>query len=134
MGLNSDRSVRDIKGQTRPILTESDRLELIAAMEMVNYVVLFDEPTPPYLSRRSNATVFGEGAATGDDGVVGADIVERAGGKVAVIPTSKDFQKRRLSKGSETKGQESVLFAAKAAPSATTQPANNKSKRSWRPT
>lgn len=91
VGLNSDRSVRDIKGPTRPILTESDRIELIAAMEMVNYVVLFDEPDPCILIEAIKPDVLAKGGDWGPDGVVGADIVERAGGKVAVIPYLKGF-------------------------------------------
>ncbi len=91
VGLNSDRSVRGIKGPSRPILTESDRIELIAAMEMVDYVVLFDEPDPCKLIDAIKPDVLAKGGDWGPDGVVGADIVERAGGNVVVIPYLKGF-------------------------------------------
>jgi D-beta-D-heptose 7-phosphate kinase/D-beta-D-heptose 1-phosphate adenosyltransferase len=91
VGVNSDRSVRGIKGPKRPILGETDRSELIAAMEMVNYVVLFDDADPRKLIEAIKPDVLAKGGDWGPDGVVGADIVERTGGKVAVIPYLKGF-------------------------------------------
>jgi D-beta-D-heptose 7-phosphate kinase/D-beta-D-heptose 1-phosphate adenosyltransferase len=91
VGINSDRSVRGIKGPARPILAETDRIELIAAMEMVDYVVLFDESDPRKVIEAIKPDVLAKGGDWGQDGVVGADIVERSGGKVAVIPYLKGF-------------------------------------------
>jgi D-beta-D-heptose 7-phosphate kinase/D-beta-D-heptose 1-phosphate adenosyltransferase len=91
VGINSDRSVRGIKGPARPILAETDRIELIAAMEMVDYVVLFDESDPRKLIEAIKPNVLAKGGDWGQDGVVGADIVEREGGRVAVIPYLKGF-------------------------------------------
>jgi rfaE bifunctional protein nucleotidyltransferase chain/domain len=91
VGVNSDRSVRGIKGPKRPILEETDRTELIAAMEMVDYVILFDEPDPCKLIEAIKPDVLAKGGDWGLDGVVGADIVERQGGRVAVIPYLKGF-------------------------------------------
>jgi rfaE bifunctional protein nucleotidyltransferase chain/domain len=91
VGINSDRSVRGIKGPARPILAETDRIELIAAMEMVDYVVLFDEPDPFKLIEAIKPDVLAKGGDWGAGGVVGADIVEREGGRVAVIPYLKGF-------------------------------------------
>jgi D-beta-D-heptose 7-phosphate kinase/D-beta-D-heptose 1-phosphate adenosyltransferase len=91
VGINSDRSVRGIKGPARPILAETDRIELIAAMEMVDYVVSFDESDPRKLIEVIKPDVLAKGGDWGQDGVVGADIVERSGGKVAVIPYLKGF-------------------------------------------
>ena len=91
VGINSDRSVRGIKGPTRPILAETDRIELIAAMEMVSYVILFDEPDPCKIIEAIKPDVLAKGGDWGAGGVVGADIVERIGGKVAVIPYLKGF-------------------------------------------
>lgn len=91
VAINSDRSVRGIKGRTRPILPETDRIELIAAMEMVDYVILFDEPDPCALIAAIKPDVLAKGGDWGPDGVVGADIVEREGGQVAVIPYLKGF-------------------------------------------
>jgi rfaE bifunctional protein nucleotidyltransferase chain/domain len=91
VGINSDRSVRGIKGPARPILAETDRIELIAAMEMVDYVVSFDESAPRKLIEAIKPDVLAKGGDWGQDGVVGADIVEREGGRVAVIPYLKGF-------------------------------------------
>jgi rfaE bifunctional protein nucleotidyltransferase chain/domain len=91
VGINTDRSVRMIKGALRPILPEADRSELIAALEMVDYVVLFDEPTPIDLLSAVKPDVLAKGGDWGRDQVVGADVVEKAGGQVALIPYLKGF-------------------------------------------
>jgi rfaE bifunctional protein nucleotidyltransferase chain/domain len=91
VAINSDRSVRAIKGPSRPVLSESDRTELLAAMEMVDYVALFDEPDPYDLIVAVRPNVLVKGGDWGSDQIVGADIVKRNGGKVAVIPYLKGF-------------------------------------------
>ena len=91
VGVNTDRSVKSIKGAARPIRPETDRSELIAAMEMVDYVVLFDEPTPYELIAAIRPDVLAKGGDWSADQVVGADLVEREGGRVAVIPYLKGY-------------------------------------------
>jgi len=91
VAINSDRSVKAIKGPHRPVLSEVDRAELIAAMEMVDYVMLFDEPDPCNVIAAVKPNVLAKGGDWGPDGVVGADIVKQDGGKVAVIPYLKGF-------------------------------------------
>ena len=91
VAINSDHSVKAIKGPHRPVLSEVDRTELIAAMEMVDYVMLFDEPDPCHVIAAVKPNVLAKGGDWGPDGVVGADIVKRDGGKVAVIPYLKGF-------------------------------------------
>ena len=91
VGMNSDRSVKSIKGPARPILPEIDRAELIAAMEMVDYVVLFDEPDPYQVIAEIKPNVLAKGGDWSADQIVGADLVERGGGRVAVIPYLKGF-------------------------------------------
>jgi len=86
VGLNSDRSVREIKGAGRPIVPGNERAELIAALEMVNYVTLFDESDPINLLRDLKPDVLVKGGDWGEAGVVGRELVEGWGGKVAVIP------------------------------------------------
>jgi len=86
VGLNSDRSVTAIKGMGRPVMAQTDRVELIAAMEMVDYVVVFDEPDPYKLIDAIKPNVLAKGGDWKLEQVVGADIVERSGGRVAVIP------------------------------------------------
>ncbi len=86
VGLNSDRSVGQIKGPDRPIVSEDERAELIAALEMVDYVTLFDEPDPIPLLREIKPDVLVKGGDWGESGVVGRELVEGWGGKVAVVP------------------------------------------------
>ncbi|MBI2089977.1 MAG: D-glycero-beta-D-manno-heptose 1-phosphate adenylyltransferase [Deltaproteobacteria bacterium] len=86
VGLNSDSSVKAIKGPNRPILPESDRAELIAALEMVDYVVLFSDPDPHRLIQELRPDVLVKGGDWAKEAVVGADIVESTGGTVAVVP------------------------------------------------
>jgi D-beta-D-heptose 7-phosphate kinase/D-beta-D-heptose 1-phosphate adenosyltransferase len=91
VGVNSDRSVKSIKAQQRPILPETDRVELIAAMEMVDYVILFDDPDPHKLIAAIKPQVLAKGGDWSSDKIIGADIVEAAGGRVVVIPYLKGF-------------------------------------------
>jgi D-glycero-beta-D-manno-heptose 1-phosphate adenylyltransferase len=86
VAMNSDRSVKSIKAPQRPILPETDRLELIAALEMVDYVILFDEPDPYTLIAAIKPQVLAKGGDWSSEKIIGADIVEAAGGRVAVIP------------------------------------------------
>lgn len=91
VAVNSDQSVKAIKTPQRPILPETDRVELIAAMEMVDYVILFDEPDPYKLIAAIKPQVLAKGGDWGGEKIIGADIVEAAGGRVAVIPYLKGF-------------------------------------------
>ncbi len=91
VALNSDRSVKAIKGPNRPILSELDRVELIAAMEMVDYVVVYDEPDPYTLIAAIKPNVLAKGGDWSSDKIIGADIVEQNGGRVAVIPYLQGF-------------------------------------------
>ena len=91
VAINSDRSVKSIKAPQRPILPETDRVELIAAMEMVDYVILFDEPDPYKLIAAIKPHVLAKGGDWSSDRIIGADIVEAAGGRVEVIPYLKGF-------------------------------------------
>ncbi len=91
VALNSDLSVKAIKGPRRPILPEIDRVELIGAMEMVDYVVLFDEPDPYNLIAAIKPHVLAKGGDWSAEKVIGADVVEQAGGRVELIPYLEGF-------------------------------------------
>jgi rfaE bifunctional protein nucleotidyltransferase chain/domain len=91
VAINSDQSVKAIKGPTRPVAAEIDRLELIAAMEMVDCVIVFDEPDPSKLITAIKPNVLAKGGDWGADEVVGADIVERQGGRVLLVPYLKGY-------------------------------------------
>ena len=91
VALNSDRSVREIKGLTRPVFCETDRVELIAAMEMVDYVIVFDELDPYKLIAAIKPNVLAKGGDWSAEKIIGADVVGQAGGRVVVIPYLKGF-------------------------------------------
>ena len=89
VGLNSDASVRRLtKGSRgdRPVLPEQERARLVAALESVNCVVLFDDDTPLALIERLRPDVLVKGADYGRDAIVGADQVEAWGGRVVRVP------------------------------------------------
>jgi D-beta-D-heptose 7-phosphate kinase/D-beta-D-heptose 1-phosphate adenosyltransferase len=86
VGVNSDDSVRLIKGALRPVVGEEDRSELVAALECVDYVVVFDTPDPLPLIERLHPTILVKGADWSLENIVGAREVLRDGGEVARIP------------------------------------------------
>jgi D-beta-D-heptose 7-phosphate kinase/D-beta-D-heptose 1-phosphate adenosyltransferase len=87
VAVNSDSSVKQIKGLERPVIAEDGRAELIAALEMVDYVILFDESDPCALLRALTPDILVKGGDYGRETVVGGEIVEGYGGRVAVIPS-----------------------------------------------
>jgi rfaE bifunctional protein nucleotidyltransferase chain/domain len=91
VGINSDESVKQIKGPARPVLPESDRCELVGAMEMVDFVVLFNEPDPYILISAIRPDVLVKGGDWNTDKIIGGDLVEEAGGEVVVVPYIKGF-------------------------------------------
>jgi D-beta-D-heptose 7-phosphate kinase/D-beta-D-heptose 1-phosphate adenosyltransferase len=96
VALNSDRSVTTIKGPARPVMDQASRVELIAAMEMVDYVVVFDKPDPYELIEAIKPGVLVKGGDWKIDEVVGAEVVERAGGRVVLIPYLEGFSTTKI--------------------------------------
>ena len=86
VGVNSDRSVKGIKGENRPVISEQARAELLAALCFVDGVVLFDEADPLALIRHLRPQVLVKGADWEEADIVGADIVTKQGGEVIRIP------------------------------------------------
>ena len=91
IGVNSDRSVRAIKGPTRPITPENERAEILAALECVTAAVVFDEDTPAEIIRRIQPDVLVKGADWAADAIVGRDTVEARGGRVVRMPTEQGW-------------------------------------------
>ena len=85
VGLNSDRSVRRIKGSGRPITAEAERAEILEALACVDGVVIFDEETPRSLILAIQPDVLVKGADWAEDAIVGRDIVEARGGRVVRV-------------------------------------------------
>jgi D-beta-D-heptose 7-phosphate kinase/D-beta-D-heptose 1-phosphate adenosyltransferase len=86
VALNSDRSVRELKGDKRPILDQGERAEVMAALGCVDYVTIFDESTPRAIVAALLPDVLVKGGDWGLDRIVGRDEVEAAGGKVLSLP------------------------------------------------
>ncbi|MGC1484250.1 MAG: D-glycero-beta-D-manno-heptose 1-phosphate adenylyltransferase [Candidatus Acidiferrum sp.] len=86
VGLNSDASVRQLKGAGRPVLPEHERAEILAALECVDAVVIFDEPTPREVIAGLLPDVLVKGGDWPGDQIVGREEVEAAGGRVVSIP------------------------------------------------
>ena len=91
VGVNSDRSVRDMKGAGRPILPERERAEILVALECVDSVVIFDEPTPRETIAALLPDILVKGGDWASDAIIGREEVESAGGKVISIPLVAGF-------------------------------------------
>jgi rfaE bifunctional protein nucleotidyltransferase chain/domain len=86
VGINSDAGVRRLKGAGRPAIPERERAEILAALECVDAVVIFDEPTPRELIARLLPDVLVKGGDWAGDQIVGREEVEAAGGRVVSVP------------------------------------------------
>ncbi|MGQ9819820.1 MAG: D-glycero-beta-D-manno-heptose 1-phosphate adenylyltransferase [Candidatus Kapaibacteriales bacterium] len=86
VGLNSDSSVRRIKGSKRPITPEIERAEILDTLKPVDYVVIFEEDTPEYLIRIVKPDFLVKGGDYNVENIVGARFVQTYGGKVVTIP------------------------------------------------
>ena len=96
VGVNSDRSVRASKGPERPINSAAERAEVLLALGVVDGVVVFDEDTPLEIIRRLEPDVLVKGADWGPGEIVGRDVVEARGGRVARLTFSEGFSTSRL--------------------------------------
>ena len=86
VGLNSDSSVKILKGENRPVNKQNDRAMVLSALRSVSYVVIFDEETPYELIKLLKPDVLVKGGDYTFDTIVGADIVSSYGGSVVTIP------------------------------------------------
>jgi D-beta-D-heptose 7-phosphate kinase/D-beta-D-heptose 1-phosphate adenosyltransferase len=91
VGLNSDGSVRALKGAPRPILPERERAAILAAFEPVDCVIIFDEDTPAALINEVQPDILVKGEDWREKGVVGSDTVQARGGKVVLAPLVPDL-------------------------------------------
>lgn len=86
LGLNSDASVRAIKGERRPLVPQGERAEVVASLESVDYVTIFNDQTPLSLIEYLRPDVLVKGGDWREETVVGGDAVRSWGGRVAIIP------------------------------------------------
>ena len=91
VGLNSDASVRQLKGEGRPLLPERERAEILAALESVDAVIIFDAPTPREVIARLLPDVLVKGGDWSGNQIVGREEVEAAGGRVVSVPVLPGF-------------------------------------------
>lgn len=96
VAVNSDRSARVNKGPSRPITIDRERAEVLAALEVVDAVVIFDEDTPYDIVKRIQPDVLVKGADWGPDDIVGRDIVEGRGGRVVRVELAPGFSTTKL--------------------------------------
>lgn len=86
VAINSDRTVRELKGDRRPIVNEDERAEILAALRQVDYVTIFDDVSPHSLIARLLPDVLVKGGDYGLDEIHGREEVEAAGGRVVSLP------------------------------------------------
>ena len=86
LGLNSDSSVRKLKGSRRPIMTQADRAYLLSAIEVIDCIVIFDEETPARLIQSVSPDVLVKGGDYLPEDIVGYDTVTENGGCVKIVP------------------------------------------------
>jgi D-beta-D-heptose 7-phosphate kinase/D-beta-D-heptose 1-phosphate adenosyltransferase len=105
VGLNSDGSVRRLKGNKRPILSETDRAAILGALDCVDLVIIFEKDTPIELIESLEPDVLVKGSDYRPERVVGKEIVESYGGKVHLVPVVEGYSTTRLAeKVSEKNG------------------------------
>ena len=98
VAINSDKSVRELKGPSRPILPEADRAELVSALRAVDYVVIFDEPTVTPLLELLKPDVHCKGTDYTVDTVPERETVRAYGGRIAIVGDPKDHSTSELVK------------------------------------
>lgn len=91
VGLNSDSSVKRLKGEGRPVQGEKARARILTSLRMVDYVVIFNETTPLRLIKSIKPDVLVKGSDYRDKKVVGMEEVEKRGGEVYLFPLVKDY-------------------------------------------
>lgn len=96
LGLNSDVSVRKIKGENRPIVGQEHRVIVLSALACIDHIVLFDEPDPERLIHSVNPDILVKGADWPEDQIVGADFVKNNGGRIERIAFEQDISTTRI--------------------------------------
>lgn len=98
VAVNSDGSVRRLKGPDRPVVSQDDRLRMLASLESVDYVTVFDEETPVSIIKELKPDVIVKGSDWKEDEIVGGDFVKKIGGKVVTVPFIKGYSTSSLIK------------------------------------
>jgi D-beta-D-heptose 7-phosphate kinase/D-beta-D-heptose 1-phosphate adenosyltransferase len=96
VAINSDRSVRKIKGPPRPLLPQAERAEVLAALSCVDFVTVFDEPDPLAVITALQPDVLIKGSDWSQNRIIGREVVEGRGGRVRRVPLVKGISTSRL--------------------------------------
>ncbi|MEE8348032.1 MAG: adenylyltransferase/cytidyltransferase family protein [Acidobacteriota bacterium] len=96
LGLNGDESVRLLKGPGRPTMNQEERAEILAAMECVDYVILFDDPTAEHLLQQLQPDIHAKGTDYAEDTVPERETVRAYGGSVKIAGDPKDHSTKDL--------------------------------------
>ena len=96
VAINADSSVRALKGPDRPIFPQDERAETLAALEAVDYVTIFEDPTPQAVIARMVPQVLVKGAGWAPNQIVGRVEVEAAGGRVVSMPSAADISSTNI--------------------------------------
>jgi rfaE bifunctional protein nucleotidyltransferase chain/domain len=96
VGVNSDTSVRQIKGPRRPVVPETERAEVLTALASVDFVTIFEEPDPLMTIRAIMPDVLIKGADWAEDAILGREVVEATGGRVVRIPLTEGVSTSRI--------------------------------------
>ena len=102
VAVNSDRSVRAIKGPERPVNPEHERAEVLLALRCVDAAVIFDEDTPHRIISEIQPDILVKGADWGEDNIVGRDVVEARGGRVVRITLAPGYSTTELIRRAKT--------------------------------
>ena len=96
LGLNSDTSVKSIKSDNRPVVSQDQRAEVLAALACVDYITIFDEPDPLTLIQAIEPDILAKGADWEETKIIGSDLVKSYGGKVVRIKVVPDISTSRI--------------------------------------
>lgn len=86
LGLNSDKSVKRIKGKGRPILNQAERAKVLSAFSSVDYIVIFNESTPLEVIKKLQPDILVKGADWAENNIVGSDVLKKYGGRIVRVP------------------------------------------------
>ena len=96
VGLNSDESTRSIKQENRPIVSQDQRAEVLAGLECVDYITVFNEPDPLKLIQALKPDVLVKGSDWKEEDIIGAEVVKEGGGKVVRVDVVPDISTSRI--------------------------------------
>lgn len=96
LGLNSDASVRSIKGERRPVIPQEQRAVVMASLACIDHVVLFDEPDPGDLIRAVEPDILVKGADWSEKDIIGADFVKSKGGVIKRVELEPDISTTKI--------------------------------------